>query len=47
MPLQPGDVVDTFADVKDLMSDFNYSPSISIYEGLSIFEDWHKRYFKI
>ena len=47
MPLQPGDVIDTFADVKDLISDFNYSPSISINEGVSKFIEWYKEYYKV
>ena len=46
LPLQQGDVVDTFADVKDLISDFNYSPSISISEGVSRFIEWYKQYYK-
>ena len=47
MPLQPGDVIDTFADVKDLITDFNYSPSISINEGVSMFIEWYKQYYKV
>ena len=47
MPLQPGDVIDTFADVKDLINDFNYSPTISINEGVSMFIEWYKQYYKV
>ena len=46
MPLQPGDVIDTFADVKDLITDFNYRPSISINEGVLRFIEWYKQYYK-
>ena len=47
LPLQPGDVVDTFADIEGLSRDFNYSPSTSINEGVSKFVDWYKDYYKI
>ena len=44
LPMQPGDVVDTYADVSDLQKDFGYKPKTSIEEGLRKFIDWHKEY---
>ena len=46
MPLQPGDVIDTYADVNELVENFNYKPSTSINEGVSKFVDWYKEYYK-
>ena len=42
--LQPGDVTDTFADVDDLVIDFDYKPSINVKEGVEKFIDWYKEY---
>ena len=47
LPLQPGDVVDTYADVEDLVRDFNYRPSTSINEGVLKFVKWYKEYYNI
>ena len=44
LPLQPGDVPDTFADVEDLVRDFDYKPSININDGVEKFIDWYKQY---
>lgn len=46
LPMQPGDVVKTMADTKALEKDFNYSPSISISEGVKQFADWYKSYYQ-
>lgn len=40
LPMQPGDVYQTYADVHDLMEDFDFKPSTSIEEGLGRFADW-------
>ena len=45
LPLQPGDVPDTYADVTDLVDEFNYKPSTSINEGISKFAEWYIKYF--
>ena len=45
MPLQPGDVIDTYADVTDLVKDFDYKPSISIQKGVSKFIKWYRDYY--
>lgn len=44
-PLQLGDVTSTFADVSELKEQFNYSPSVSVKEGVKSFVDWYKNYY--
>ena len=44
LPLQLGDVPDTFANVEDLVRDFDYKPSMNINEGVEKFVDWYKQY---
>lgn len=46
LPMQPGDVYRTYADVSDLMEDFGFKPSTTIEEGLSKFAEWFKEYYK-
>jgi len=46
LPLQPGDVPDTYADVNDLVEYFDYKPSISVKQGVENFASWYKEYFK-
>ncbi|MCL2013915.1 MAG: GDP-mannose 4,6-dehydratase [Oscillospiraceae bacterium] len=45
-PMQPGDVYKTFADTKDLETDFGIVPKIRIEEGLKRFANWYKEYRK-
>jgi UDP-glucuronate 4-epimerase len=47
LPLQPGDVPDTYADVSDLVSEFNYKPATPISEGVGKFVKWYKEYYRI
>ncbi len=47
LPLQPGDVPDTFADVADLVKDVGYKPSTTVEEGIKNFSQWYKSYYKI
>tara|TARA_B110000091_G_C13812172_1_gene475756 strand:- start:2638 stop:3645 length:1008 start_codon:yes stop_codon:yes gene_type:complete len=47
LPLQPGDVPDTFADVSDLISDFGYKPSTLLSDGVTNFVNWYKDYYKV
>jgi len=42
LPLQPGDVLDTYADVDDLVEQFGYKPSMSIEQGVENFAVWYK-----
>ena len=46
LPLQPGDVPDTYASTKKLKDEFNYKPSTSVVEGVSHFVKWYKNYYK-
>ena len=46
-PIQPGDVTKTFADIDDLISDYEYRPTTEINEGLSKFVSWYKKYYKL
>ena len=46
LPMQPGDVYQTYADVTDLEKDFGFKPSTSLKEGLSAFAKWYKSYYK-
>ncbi len=47
LPLQPGDVPSTYADVSDLVEDLDYKPSTSIQEGINNFIDWYLDFFKV
>jgi UDP-glucuronate 4-epimerase len=46
LPLQPGDVPNTFANVDNLNKKFNYKPSTSIIDGVSNFVTWYKDYYQ-
>ncbi|MDB5119322.1 MAG: nucleoside-diphosphate-sugar epimerase [Sphingobacteriales bacterium] len=46
MPMQDGDVVETWANIDDLQNDFNYKPKTSIKEGVKNFVDWYVNYYK-
>ena len=45
--LQPGDVEKTYADVDNLMEEFDYKPNTSITYGVKNFVDWFRGYYKI
>lgn len=45
-PMQPGDVYQTYADVTDLIEDFDFKPSTPIEEGLQKFAEWYREYYK-
>ena len=47
LPLQPGDVPDTYADVADLVRDFDYKPSITVNQGVAKFIEWYKNYYNV
>lgn len=47
LPLQPGDVPDTYADVHDLVENFNYKPAIPVEQGIQNFVAWYRDYFKV
>ncbi len=45
LPLQPGDVPDTEADVSALIQDVDYRPSVSVEEGVANFVRWYREYY--
>ena len=45
LPLQPGDVPDTYADVDDLFQEFDYKPSMSVNQGVENFTKWYKKFY--
>lgn len=47
MPMQPGDVNATWANVDDLKGKFGYNPKVSINEGVKNFVNWYKSYYKM
>ncbi|MCP5334896.1 MAG: NAD-dependent epimerase [Oceanospirillaceae bacterium] len=47
LPLQPGDVEHTYADVTDLIKDTGYQPKTSIEEGIRRFVAWYKDFYKV
>jgi UDP-glucuronate 4-epimerase len=46
LPLQPGDVPDTFADVAALVRDVGYQPNTPVAEGIRHFVDWYVSYYR-
>lgn len=47
LPLQPGDVPETYADVSDLVQDFGYKPATLLENGISNFVDWYKDFYRV
>jgi UDP-glucuronate 4-epimerase len=47
LPLQPGDVPDTYADVDALVQDVGYRPSMSVDEGTRRFIEWYRDYYSV
>jgi UDP-glucuronate 4-epimerase len=47
LPMQPGDVTATFADVAELMRDTGFRPQTSIEHGLADFVAWYRDYYRI
>lgn len=45
LPMQPGDVLRTYADVSELMKDFDFKPDTSLEKGLGEFADWFLKYY--
>lgn len=43
LPMQPGDVPDTYADVSDLIAEFDYKPNTPLKEGVKAFVEWYKK----
>jgi UDP-glucuronate 4-epimerase len=47
VPMQPGDVLSTFANIDDLQRDFGFSPSTTIDQGIERFVAWYREYHRI
>ena len=47
LPIQPGDVPDTYADMDDLVAEFGYKPLMSVKKGVENFAKWYKSYHKL
>jgi len=47
LPMQPGDVHRTWANVDGLIKDYDYNPSTPIKEGVRSFVNWYKEYYKV
>ena len=47
LPLQPGDVPDTYADVADLVRDVDYLPATSVEDGVARFVDWYREFYRV
>ena len=46
LPLQPGDVPETYADMDEIVKKFNFKPSTNIEEGISKFASWFLEYYE-
>lgn len=47
LPLQPGDVPDTYADVEQLVTDVGYRPTTKLAEGIEAFAEWYINYHRL
>ncbi len=47
LPMQPGDVPATYADVDDLIQDVGFKPATSVEEGVARFVKWYREYYKV
>ena len=47
MPMQPGDVETTYADVADLIRDTGYKPNTKLEDGIRQFMEWYLEYYQV
>ena len=47
LPIQPGDIKDTCADLSDFEKYFQYKPKTNIVEGISRFVFWYRKYYSV
>lgn len=47
LPMQPGDVYQTCADITELKNNFGFTPTVALEDGLRSFVEWYKGYYKI
>lgn len=46
MPMQAGDVKQTYANVSALQKDYNYQPTTEVHQGIAAFVEWYKEFYK-
>ncbi len=46
IPMQPGDVEATWADIDELVKDFGFRPHTDLRDGLRQFAEWYKKFYK-
>jgi len=47
LPLQPGDVVETFAEVQDLINDVGFQPRTTLKDGIERFVAWYREHYQV
>jgi UDP-glucuronate 4-epimerase len=47
LPMQPGEVLSTYADIENLVQDFGFKPSTSLEEGITRFVQWYRDYYRV
>jgi UDP-glucuronate 4-epimerase len=47
LPMQAGDVKSTYADISDLIKDFDYKPDTQLADGITEFVKWYKEFYKV
>ena len=47
LPIQPGDVKETFAEISESTKDLKFIPKVNIKEGIPRFVNWYKKYYEI
>ncbi len=47
LPMQPGDVKETYADIADTRRDFGFAPTTTIDEGIPRFVAWYREYYRV
>ena len=47
MPMQPGDVTQTWADVRPIHKDFGYIPKTLVKKGVKNFVEWYTKYYSL
>jgi UDP-glucuronate 4-epimerase len=47
LPMQPGEVISTYADIDDLVQEFGFKPGTSLEEGITRFVQWYRDYYRV
>ena len=47
LPMQPGDVVETYADIRESQRELGFQPRTRIEEGIERFVDWYRSYYRV